>query len=205
MKIEWGDQGPEGATRFTNIMHAMWGTKPAIDTALANTLFTMITNAFASSNLSTFVHPTTFLKRLQIKDISVVNMPWHLSTAAEVAGAGLLDPITAQSAIAVTSLTQFAGKQWHGRFYVGGLDAAAQLDSRHHGTAAGAAAVAFGEAIRTGVGASQLTLALAQRALQAGSTSQGAPLPARAAHAEPITGHKITNNRFDTQRRRLGR
>lgn len=203
-KLEWGDPGAAGEIRFSNVFHAKWGTKPAIDAALAETIFTAAKNGLTTSNWATFVHPSTALKRVQVKDISAADLPWFLSTGAEVAGSGLGDALAEQVAVVATSLTAKAGRQWHGRTYLGGLDAAAQSDARHHGTAAGTAAVAFCDAIRTGL-PSGLVLALAQRQLDAGSTHAGAPLPPRPAWSEPILSFVIRSNRLDTQRRRLGR
>ena len=203
-KLEWGDPGAAGELRFSNVFHAVWGTKPPIDQALADTLLTLATNSMTSSNWATFVHTSTAIKRVQVKDISAPNLPWYLSTGPELAGSGPGAALAEQVAVVATSLTAKAGREWHGRTYLGGLDDGAQVDARHHGTAAGTAATAFLNAIRTGL-PSGINLAIGQRALQAGQTSTGAPLPARTAHSEPITNYVIRSNRLDTQRRRLGR
>jgi hypothetical protein len=204
-KVEWGDPGAAGVIRFSNVFHVVWGVKPPIDAALANTLMTGITNGMTSSNWATFVHPTTALKRVQVKDISAANLPWFISNVAELAGSGLGDPLAEQVSVVVTSLTAKAGREWHGRTYLGGLDAAAQADARHHSQPAGVAATAFLTAIQGVANQGGTQLGVGQRALQAGQTASGAPLPARSAHTEPITTFAIRSTRLDTQRRRLGR
>jgi hypothetical protein len=204
-KLEWGTPAPAGETLFTNILHFTWSTKPTFDAALAESIFSAAKNAMSTSNWTAFVHPTIFLKRVQVKDITAANLPWFLSTGPEIAGTGLLSALPEQVAVVVTSKTAKSGREWHGRSYLGGLDAGAQLDGRHHGPATGTAGVAFMETMRTTLAPLNVRLALGQRALQPGTSTSGAALPARVALAVEITGFAIQSNRFDTQRRRLGR
>ena len=205
IRLNWGDPGVSGEIRFTNILHATFTTKPTIDAALAETLFTGFKNGLTTSNWTSFVSPSTSFRGVWVKDIGAANLPWFESSGADVAGTGAGTALAESIAVAVTALTAKAGREWHGRSYLGGLDASAQSDSRHHSVPAGTAAVAFMQALRTTAGTSQLQLAVGQRELLQGTSASGAVLPPRASHAEPITGYRITNSRLDTQRRRLGR
>lgn len=205
VKLEWGTPGATGEVEFSNVTFATYTSVPPNLTTLAESLFTSFKAGLASSNWATFVSTAYAFKRVQVKDINVKNLPWHISSGAEVAGSGAGAALPAQAAVVVTSLTQFSGREWHGRSYLGGLDAGAQIDARHHGPAAGQAGVDFLGTIKSSFQTNSLTMALAQRALNADLTDPNNSIPARTAHAEPITGFKIVNNRLDTQRRRLGR
>jgi hypothetical protein len=151
------------------------------------------------------MHPSVALFQVGVKDLNAPFLPEYLSTGAAMAGSGALTPLGDHTAIVVSLKTSKSGREWRGRIYLGGLDAGATTDGRTATQAAVTAAGAFGEALRAAFSTNQIPLVIGQRELLSGTTSTGAALPPRAANKVPVTRAIVSDNRLDTQRRRVGR
>lgn len=201
IRIVWGILTIEWA----NVIHARYSTPPTFDQALANSIFTTVSNALTTSGWGVQLGSDVELRRVEVKNIATANLVWSISNSAPVGGAGLQTSLPVSMAVEVTARTQFSGRGFVGRHYTGGVAAGAQASANQFEQTAGDAAVAFWEAIRNGLPSHQLTMALGQRQLDAGTDANGNPMPPRTANSEPIIRHDLTDLRFDTQRRRLGR
>lgn len=201
MRLVWGI----GTHPWANVFHGKYSTPPTFSAALANSIFTMIKGALTSSGWGVQVAPEASMIRLEIKDINSANNVWWISDSAPAAGTGLSNALPSNLAIEVTARTAKSGRGFVGRHYMAGLDSGVQVDAYTFESTAGDAAVAFWEAVRTGLTSNGLTMALAQKELLAGQDANGNAMPPRAANSEPIIRHDLTDYRFDTQRRRLGR
>lgn len=201
VKLYWSN----GTNQFTNVLHGNHGGTTAINEQLADTLHTSISNALVTSGWAAIMHPSVALYQVGVKDISAPFLPEYLSNGAAQAGTGALSPLGDHTAICVTEQTAKSGREWRGRIYLGGLDAAATADGRVASQAAVDAAGAFGEAVRSAFTTAQIPMCVAQRELLAGMSSSGTALPPRSANPVPVTRCIVRDTRLDTQRRRVGR
>jgi hypothetical protein len=199
-KLLWTD----GEGEWSNVFHFRYSTPPTFGTALADSIFTSMKSAATASGILAQLATDTSMIGVEIKDLNAINQPSYPSTGAPLAGTGALAPLALSLSVEVTLRTAQSGKGFVGRKYFAGLDQVAQLNGRHFTQAAGTAFQAFVDAIRVTPPANS-ALAIAQRALQAGSDSHGNPMPARPADSIPVIRIDLVDTRFDSQRRRLGR
>ena len=203
--MNWGLGAQPGEIQWRNVLHAKYTTVPAFGPGLADDLFDAFSVGFTSSGWQQLVHNVYALLSVWVKDLNSAYQPYYLSSGVELDGTGATAAAPESVAIVVTHQTAKAGAQWRGRSYLGGLDSIVLLDGKHHTVDAGNKAVAFMEAVRNAIGASNMQMAVAQRELLAGQDAHGNPLGPRSANSEPITSMRLVNNRLDTQRKRLGR
>lgn len=201
VRLGWECAGQQ----FSNIFHGQSPTGTAATDANAQALFSSISAGFSSSGWSGFVHPTVSLVRVGIKSLHVANQVEHFSTGAAVPGAAAGAGAPLNAALVVTLRTAQSGRAFRGRSYLGGLADNALANMFQTAGAANTAAAAFVTAIMNGMSAISAPMAIAQRALQAGTDHAGNPLPARAANAVAVTLAEVHNTRVDSQRRRTGR
>lgn len=201
VKVFWSD----GEFEWTNVWHGSTGGATSVNAALADTLLTGFKNALTTSGFGGNLVVATSLARVEVKDLSTAGQPAYLSSGGAQAGSDASSPLPVNTAICVSLLTQRSGAQWRGRTYLAGLGASVSNDNRHHTQIAGTNATAFVDACIAAMATAQLPMVIAQRELLAGTDSHGNSLPPRSASTVGVTGTKITSNRLDTQRRRLGR
>jgi len=194
-----------GLNTFSNVLHGNHGGTAAINETLAETLLTSFKSALTTSGWGAIVHPTVALYRVGVKDLASAYNSEYLSSGAALAGTGASTPLGDHTALVVTEQTSRSGAQWRGRMYLGGMDAAATNDGSTATQAAVDAAGAFGEAIRSAMSSAQVPMVVAQRELLAGQTAGGTAMPPRAATTVPVTRCIVSDNRLDTQRRRIHR
>jgi hypothetical protein len=190
---------------WKNVLHGIYsGTRP-IPAALAETLFTAFKAQFTSSAVGTGIDTGTHFAAVQLKDLNQAYSPYVASTSASVPGTDATGPLPLNDALVVTLLTAQTGQSHRGRVYLGGLGMDARATSIAPSPAFSSAALAFIEGILSAMTANAVPACIANRALLAGTDHAGNPLPARPATTTPVTGAKMTGNRLDSQRRRIGR
>jgi hypothetical protein len=198
--INWS----QGTRRYTNVFY---GTTPAarpLPATLPETLFTAYKTGNTSSGWIGQVHTTCTMTGVTIKDISVASQPNQFSTSASQAGTSTGGPLPAQVAMVVTLSTAMSGRAFRGRCFLGGIGATALNDADTHTAASGTAAAAFVNAILAANTSNGISTGVFGRALQAGTLKNGTPVGPRTAQFTPIIQARITSQRWDTQRRRLG-
>jgi hypothetical protein len=207
VNITWG----QGTRTYRNVLHGTYsGTRP-LPTTLAEALFSGFKTQLTSSGFSGDLHSDMSMTGVSIKDLNSANQPFVFSTSAAQAGTGAGTAIPNQVAIVVTLATGLSGKAYRGRVYLGGLDSGTVLNSDQHTALAGTNAAAFINGVLSVMNSNAIVPSVFGRALQAGETkpppgsTTGNPLPARSAQMTPITQARIVSQRFDSQRKRLGR
>lgn len=195
---------------FENVYHTQLSAAGPLAQTVAEAVFSALKANAATTAFLTKVHTTWSLAAVHVKDLRAINMPTIISTGASVLGtsAGLFMPTDV--ALVVTLRTQYSGRGWVGRTYLGGITQDNLLDSRHWlNTGAFNSIMAnYVNAISSAtVSAGLGPLGVMQRQLLP-SPDPTAPPPynqPRAAHLEPVTSINIASNRVDSQRRRIGR
>lgn len=207
VSINWG----QGTRTYRNILHGTTSAARPLPTSLAEALFTAFKSALTSSAWGSQIHTDMSMTGVTIKDLNSASQPNVFSTSAAQSGTGAGIALPNQVAIVVTLATALSGRAFRGRLYLGGLDSGTVLNSDQHTAASGTDAANFVNAVLAAMSTNGITPGVFGRALQAGETkpppgsTTGNPLPARGAQMTPITQARITSQRFDTQRRRLGR
>ena len=190
---------------FKNVFHgAFTGSRP-INPSLAETLFVALKAATSTTSWLSRVHTSCSLVAITIKDLNSAYQPAFSSTGAAALGTATGIALPLNSALVVTLRTNQSGQGYRGRAYLGGMNDAQLADSRTFSTAAGAAAQAFVDGIRNIMDTNTIPMAIAQRALAAGTHHDGSPWEARPAALVDVVSISIANPRVDSQRRRLGR
>lgn len=188
---------------FLNVLHAQYTIAGPLNPSIGETLFAAIKAAAATTTWLTFLAPDTSFTGVGVRDIRAANNPELVSTGASVPGTNAQAALPHQVAMCVTLKTAFAGKQFRGRVYMGGLAQGAGTTGGVIQGAGNTAAVGFVNAVSTALSAQSMTLAIGQKALPQRNDSHGNVLPARVANVVPVTNIVALNTRFDTQRRRL--
>ena len=92
--------------------------------------------------LKSGLHPSYVLQNITATDVSVVNgTQTILPLTTSNVGTGPGAPMAANAAMCISLRTNFTGRSFRGRFYLGGIDATNQLSAQNF-TTAGAAAFA---------------------------------------------------------------
>lgn len=201
--IQWTENG----MTMLNVLHGALTAAGPLNPNVAETIFTAIKAAAATTTWLNHVSATASLSGVRVKDLRAANNPTILSTSAAINGTSA-GPVSSQgNALVVTLKTAQSGRGYVGRVYLPGISNDNLADSRHYNSALNAPAVAFLNAINTAMTASGMPWVIGQRALQA-SPEPGAPPPynqIRQATTIPITQAAVVSDRIDSQRRRLGR
>lgn len=193
------------AGQLHNVMHGLTTQQGPLNPALATNIFAALkANTSVTAWVSGHVHSTVSFTGVTVKDLRAGNNPTLASSGTALVGAAAGNVLPLSAALAVTLRTQFSGRQWRGRVYLGGLTTGDMLDSRTWTGAAGTAAVAMVNGCDAVFTTQQMPLALAQKLLIEGTDKHGNPLPRREAHCEDVILVDIANARIDTQRNRLG-
>jgi len=200
-KVHWS----AGGHAWTNVLHGNTVGGGSIDSVLADALFTGFVTQFTSSGWSAACDAGTSLVRVTVKDLRSAYLAEFPSSGAPVNGTGAAGPLPLSVAVCITLKTAQSGRQYRGRVYFAGLDQAATTDATTFSPATSTAARAFAAGLDTVMTGNGMPMCVAQRALQAGTDINGNPLPARAAGTVDVVDYVATDNRFDSQRRRLGR
>lgn len=195
---------------FENVFHTNLTAVGPLAPGVAESVFSALKANTATTALLPKLHSTWSLSGVHVKDLRAINLPTYVSTSGSIIGssAGLFMPVDV--ALVVTLRTQYSGRGWVGRAYLGGVTQDNLLDSRHWqtGTAFNAIFTNFVQGVSSAANTGGIgPLGIMQRQLLP-SPDPTAPPPynqPRAAHLEPVTAYAIASNRVDSQRRRLGR
>jgi hypothetical protein len=199
-RLIWSD----GAGTWANVFHYRYTTPPTFGTAFADTVFTNMKSAATAAGILANLSDLTIMERVEIKDLNSAHLPSWPSSGAPQGGAGIGAAMPLNTSIEITLRSANSGKGFIGRKYFAGLDDVVRADARHFTSAAGGTFRTFVDTLRTNP-PSGCTLAIGRRALLAGADSHGNPLPARPADSLTVVRVDLTDFRFDSQRRRLGR
>jgi len=202
VKLHWSIVG-EG--QYQNVLHGLYSTPPAFNAPLAEAIFTAIKSA--ASTTSFFVHlgSNVHFDAVTVKNLHVANQAEFRSSSLAMPGTGAPPIASVNNALVVTLRTALAGQGFRGRVYLAGLLQTDLASPRSWSSAVGLLAVDFVSGIDAAMSASQLPMAVAQHALNAGTHADGTPWEARPAASNDVVSVTIVNDRVDSQRRRLGR
>jgi hypothetical protein len=192
-----------------NVYHGNYTGVPLVST-VANTIYQALVAAPSTTAWLAKLHTSIFLMGVEVKDLRAANNPTYESaTGAGHPGVSAGGQTSAATALVISLRTAKSGKGFFGRTYLPGITQDNMLDARHwDNTKLEALSNAYVTGIQTAMQASGFAMCVAQRALAANADPNAPPAQkvARAANADNIvTGIKWTDNRVDTQRRRLGR
>lgn len=200
VKLKWTSQG----IPWLNSLFCQYTIAGPLNPTVAETVFAALKGNAATTAWLTHCRPQTILTGIGIRDVRAPNNPEILSTGAVAPGTSGAGQMPLQVAIVVTLRTAFAGRQFRGRVYLGGIDTGSVVAATGLiDPVTNAAAVAFVQAAQTALGAQSMTLAIGQRLLPERPAKDGTTLPVRPANIVPVTSVLSLNQRFDTQRRRL--
>lgn len=200
VRIDYGL--PDGKTAH-NVMHARFPSTYPGTVALANAFKTAIAGLYTSSALATSLNINIMLNAVALRDLSVLNALYILSsTAAQAIGSDTGQALPLEVAAVLTQRTALSGPGGRGRIYltgfttstlaVGNVISAACFNQLGQ-YAAGLAG------IFTTQGVTQC-LALPSRVGYTGST--GRVHPPRAAQTQDVVRTEVRDNHWDSQRRR---
>lgn len=186
-----------------NVLHARYTGGYPGNVALANSLQTAINQAFTNTNLLIYLHTSTQITGVSLRDRGALNTPYVDSSGAAIVGTGTGSALPNEVAACLTQRTAIAGPGGRGRIYIPGF-ATVALGA---GNVIAAATVTglnnFGNTLRANinaVGGLTMCLALPSRVAYTGSTgTQHAQRPAQTADVASIT---CRDNHWDSQRRR---
>ena len=185
--------------------HGYNATMPAVNAALAQTLFASLSSTW-STNLATYMaagtNPTTFFA-VFVRDMTNPGYPVFQSTGAGVVGTSASPAMPENVALVLTKNLNVRGRGAKGRAYLAGW--ATNADGGG-GTAIGAAVTAvtaFGTGVFNAIQAAGFTPAQAKpaRAHYLGVT--GTEHLARAQNYATVSNYVCRDNIFDSQRRRI--
>jgi hypothetical protein len=194
-----------GTRHFHNVLHASYTSPSVITPALPETIFSAVKAATSTTTFLSHLAPSTELSAVGIRDIGTAYHAEYMSSSGASLGTGTGTALSINNALVVTLRTAQTGQGFRGRVYLAGFTDAALANTLDWAATPGSDAVAFITGIQGALTAAQLTLALAQRALNAGTHHDGTPWAARAAQPVTVTSVSIANVRVDSQRKRLGR
>lgn len=202
VKLHWSIVGEGG---FINVFHGLYITPPAFNAALAEAIFSAIKSSASTTSFFVHVGSNVHFDAVTVKNLHTAHQAEFRSSSLAMPGTGSPPIASINNALVVTLRTALAGQGFRGRAYLGGLLQADLASPRQWSSAVGLLAVDFVSGIDAAMSASQLPMAVAQHALNAGTHSDGTPWEARPAGANDVVSVSIVNDRVDSQRRRLGR
>jgi hypothetical protein len=178
-------------------------TPPAVNVALANTIFGALSSAW-STNLATYMHTGTSFNSVTLRDMTSSSNPIAVSTSAGVAGTSASTVAMPESmAIVMTENLAIRGRGAKGRLFLGGWAQSADVTtgaiSSAVQTAINAMGTAWLSALNTNIG--QACINQAPRQQYIGFT--GTTHPARPAGHPSVTAYTCRDLVWDTQRRRV--
>jgi hypothetical protein len=188
-----------------NVLHGSVAGGFSATTTVAEAVFTAIKAAAGWTSLKANINSGVSLAGVDLRDLRTAQQPIVASTSGASAGTGAGTALPPGDALVVTLRTALAGRNARGRAYIPGFDSTAMAAGGVAASGTVTNATSFMTAVQTALGASSITLALANPARQAYTGSTGATHPARAATVLAVTGIVTRNNVFDHQRRRAGR
>jgi hypothetical protein len=175
-------------------------------TGVANPLMNALVTAWnAVGGLGSQCPATTTLTRVELRDLREANLPLVESTVTAVPGTDTGIALASQLAFVITLRTAKSGRAFRGRVYIPGFAVVAQAAGTMATQACADACHAFVVALQAAENAQLMTMGVAQPQRDAyNSPVTGAPIPARDATIQDVTGIVIRDLFFDTQRRRSG-
>jgi hypothetical protein len=188
-----------------NVLHAKAATPATVSQALADSLMSNFSTSLNSSGFTAHLFADTELVQVGVRDVNTANNVEWLSSGAAVPGVGVGPAMPLNDSICITWVSAKTGRENRGRIYFAGLDASAAASATTVAPTALSQAEAFATGLHTNINSAGLTHCIANRQLLAGKDAHGNDLPPRTATSVDVAAAKVTDNRFDSQRRRLGR
>lgn len=199
-----------------NVMGMTPSGTVTVNQALAETIGAMVKSAW-TAQLGPHMNTSNQLVRVGIRDLRIANLPEFRDTGAPVSGTGgVSEALPAYVALVVTLRTAKAGKSFRGRVYLPGWSESENVAGGVSSGASGIAAVAFINAIGTGLQSSALKLAVLSYPSeditidQTTTHADGTKTVRRLSHetakvggAEPVTIVENRNATWEVQRRRV--
>ena len=184
-----------------SVVHGFFTTAPANMQTLANALFTSISGAW-STNLGSFMHPSTTFNNVQVRDMTAFTNPVFVSVGTAVAGTGTGNAMPPDNAIVMTENVAQRGRGAKGRVYLGGWVVGDDTNVGGITTAVQTAINNFGTAVNSALSGQSLQACVAQVARQQYMGYTGTTHPARPAGHVLVTSYVCNDLLWDTQRRR---
>jgi len=187
-----------------NVVHGFSQSAGPLNPNIAQSFFSALTGAAGWPNVLAQLPTSTTLTAVDVRDLRQTNNPLIAATFTAIPGTSASTPLPPQTAIAITLRTAFAGVQFRGRIYWGGLSLTADDTTGHISTPGSNAAMSYYNSITAGMNAIAWPLSVAGRDLPARPGHGGVTLPPRPAQNTLVTSALVRDNIFDTQRRRTG-
>ena len=192
--------------KFANItFHGFNTVMPAVNVALANTLFASLSSAW-STNLGLYCPagpPATSFQNVFVRDMTNPGFPVFQSTSAAVAGTRASPAMPANAAIVLTENLNVRGRGAKGRVYLPGWATNADAGGGLVNAATVSAITAFGTAVFNAITTAGFTPCVAKVARQAYTGFTGTPHLQRNATNATVTNYVCRDNIWDSQRRRI--
>jgi hypothetical protein len=185
------------------ILHLRNGGSASVNEALANSIKTILNNAWTSSGLAGHIIPAVVMGLTEIRDMSSNENPWVAATGAGSVGSAVnTTPLPANVSLCVSGQTGKRGPSFRSRTYLWGysVSAVAAAGGVLQDTADDSAA--FMNTIRTGLAGlpQALPLVVVSRfTTPAGGTD---PIERIPPIMTDITSYIVKDLRWDSQRRR---
>jgi hypothetical protein len=193
-------QGKNMMNTFGCVVPSTYSVTQAAANAIANTL----SGVWASSGMAALVPPNTIFTGVDLRDLRTLNQPLVTSTVLNDPGVSTSIPLPRQVSLVITARTAQAGRQFRGRWFIGGWAQNAQEVTDGNATsAAGTAAFSWINNISAAAQTNAGPLGLIQRLLPARTDKKGETLPERPPAIIPITSWVLRNSVWDTMRRRI--
>lgn len=157
IRIIWSLSGADWAE---NVLHALIGTGPAVDQAMADTIAGHVGTAHTSSGLSAEQPTSVSIDRVGIRDIRTANQAL-IEAPVGSAGTALGQLLPRGNALVVTNRTALAGRSYRGRTFVPGFSEDSNDVGGRASSAAQTAAAAFINDLQTAMTQSAWPLAVA--------------------------------------------
>lgn len=177
------------------------GQQPPALPGLATTLFNSIGSAW-TTRLATFMHPTTSLVAVFVRDMTSHLNAYFQSTGAAIVGTGTGAAMPSDAAIVLTENVAQRGRGLKGRIYLPGWTVGADAGGGVISDPVFAALNLFGTDLQTAINASGLTACVAQVGRQAYIGLTGTQHNARPQGHVTVTSYACRDKEWDTQRRR---
>lgn len=185
--------------------HGYNATMPAVNVALANTLFSSLSSTW-STNLASYMAagpPATQFAAVYIRDMTNAGYPVFQSSSSAVNGTSASPAMPVNVALVLTENLNVRGRGAKGRVYIPGWATNADAGG---GVAVGAvqtAVTAFGTGVFNAITAAGFTPAVAKVARAAYTGYTGTPHLQRAATYAQVISYICRDAIWDTQRRRI--
>jgi hypothetical protein len=185
------------------ILHCRNGAAAAVNEALANSIKTIIVNAFSSSGLAGHIIPAASFAHLQIRDMASAENAWVTATNPGAPGTAVnTTPLPANVSLCVSGVTGKRGASFRSRTYLWGYSVAAVAATGGVLQDTADDSAAFMNTIRTGLAGMPSALPLVVVSRFTTPPGGSSPVERIPPIMTDITSYLVKDLVWDSQRRR---